>query len=66
MKIIMKQIKILVNKNLKNTRIIINDTNFTVLDHWFWEKFNEKWEPKTINFFKRNLEKGRDYLDIGA
>lgn len=65
-KIIMKEIKISVNKNIRNTNITISDSNFTVLNHWFWEKFNEKWEPKTLNFFKRNLEKGRDYLDIGA
>ena len=62
----MDQIKISVKKNTKNTTITVNDFNFIVLNHWFWEKFNENWEPQTLNFFKRNLVKGRDYLDIGA
>ena len=62
----MDQIKISVKKNVKNTTIKVNDFNFIVLNHWFWEKFNENWEPQTLNFFKRNLVKGRDYLDIGA
>ena len=63
----MSLIKISLKKNLKNTNIKINDSNFVVLNHWFWDKFfTEKWEPQTVKFFKSNLEKGRDFLDIGA
>jgi len=48
------------------TVLQLKDSHFTVTDHWFWEQFVDGWEPQTIKFFERNLEQGKDYLDIGA
>jgi len=48
------------------TELQLKDSYFTVINHWFWEQFADGWEPQTIKFFERNLERGKDYLDIGA
>jgi FkbM family methyltransferase len=55
-----------VQENEGKTNLKINGSNFTVINHWFWKQFAAGWEPQTVKFFKRNLEQGKDYLDIGG
>ena len=48
------------------TNVKVGNSTFTAPEHWFWNQFNSSWEPETRVFFKKNLIKGSNYLDIGA
>ena len=58
--------KISVTKSENYHTLSIDECAFTVPRHWFWDEFSDDWEPQTYNFFRRNLQKGKTYLDIGG
>ena len=58
--------KITQSQQSNNTMISIDNSRFTVPNHWFWPQFADGWEPQTLNFFKKYLDPNRDYLDLGG
>lgn len=58
--------KISVSKSVSHHILSINESQFKVPQHPFWDQFSDQWEPKTHNFFQRNLEKGSSFLDVGG
>lgn len=60
------KIDIRLEKSQNTSNIIINEQEFVVPNHWFWDEFVEAWELQTQRFFKANLIPGTNYLDIGA
>tara|TARA_B100000787_G_C16180667_1_gene291600 strand:+ start:671 stop:1465 length:795 start_codon:yes stop_codon:yes gene_type:complete len=57
--------KIHVEKMKDNFLISLNENGYQVMGHDFWPRL-PNWEPETLEFFKKYLLKGTDYLDIGA
>jgi len=45
--------------------ITVENESFKVLDSWFWNIFDNGWEPETLNVYKKHLNGGA-YIDIGA
>ncbi len=61
-----KKGEITVSKSASHHILSINENQFRVPQHWFWDQFSDQWEPQTYNFFQRNLIKGSSFLDIGG
>lgn len=61
-----KKGQIAVSKSASHHILSINERQFQVPQHWFWDQFSDQWEPETYNFFQRNLKKGSSFLDIGG
>lgn len=53
-------------RHKRNERIItVENESFKVLDSWFWNVFDDGWEPETLNVYKKHLNEGV-YIDVGA
>ena len=46
--------------------ISVGSSSFRAPRHWFWKQFDNNWEPETRIFFRNNIIKGSNVLDIGG